>query len=51
MSQELTVDEHVEIALGRGILILGRELINSALGADDPHESELAEVPNQANIK
>lgn len=50
-SQELTVDKHVKIAFGGVILIIGREFINSSLGAEDPHESKLAEVPDQANNK
>lgn len=48
---QLTVDEHVEKMLKRGVLVIGRELINSAFAAEDPHESEGAEVSEGSKVR
>lgn len=46
----LTVDVHVERMLDKSILVTGCELVDPSLRAEDSHQSELADVPDEANV-
>lgn len=48
---ELTVDEHVEKLLEGGVFVTGRELVDPALGAEDPHQSDFAQVSEQMDAR
>lgn len=47
--QLLTADVHVEDMVDGRVVMIGREGVDPALGAEDPHQPELADVPDEDN--
>lgn len=47
--QLLTADVHVEDVVDGRVAVIGREGVDPALCAEDPHQPELADVPEKDN--
>lgn len=47
--QLLTADVHVEDMVDGRVVVIGREGVDPALCVEDPHQPELADVPDKDN--